>query len=271
MFRGLFKIPKNALSLLQRCRKDGIPIELEDIEPFDLDSELAHRILRNDVSFIIKGNRLIILIEHQSTINPNMALRLLLYYMEMVQLWIKLNELNLHGSVKVEDLPTPEFYVVYNGKAPLPETISTFKLECACLKIDVSVNIIDIHYDKLDNKCTTNALAGYAFFYQVFDDCIRRGMPAEAAFTKAREECISQNYLKGFIEKEDSIMFYKDFMDYGAQLLTEGKEMGITIGAEQTISIAIQNNAPLSLIEAMAKQANISRHRLDELMAQVAV
>ena len=283
LFRGVFKLPKNALPLLQHCRKDGVPFVLEDIQPFDLDSDLAHRIRRNDVSFIVNGNRLIILIEHQSTINPNMALRLLLYYMELVQLWIKKNEVNLHGSTKIQDLPTPEFYVVYNGNAPLAEMLSTFKLESASLKIDVAVNIIDIHYDKLDDKQPANPLAGYAFFYQSYDNCMRAGMTAEAAFTQAREDCIKQNYLKDIIDKEDTIMFYKDFMDYDAQLRTEGEEIGEargeargktigkTIGMEHAITIAIQNNVPLSVIEVMAKEANITKHRLDELMAQVAV
>jgi len=100
-------------------------------------------------------------------------------------------------------------------------------------------------------------------------------MTADAAFDQAREECIAQNYMKNFINKEDFIMFYKDFLDYDTQLLKEGEARGEargeTRGAEKTISIAIQNNVPLLAIEAMAKEANITRHRLDELLAQVAV
>jgi len=75
-------------------------LTVDDIKAFDLESSIAIRIRRNDVSFITKDNRLIILIEHQSTLNPNMALRLFLYYIELLQLWIKGEGANLYGEKK---------------------------------------------------------------------------------------------------------------------------------------------------------------------------
>ena len=107
MFRWLFKDPKNFIDLLRRCSDDDINLTIDDIQPFDLDSELAVRIRRNDVSFITKDNRLLILIEHQSTQNPNMAFRLFLYYIELLQLWVKINNINLYGQQKIPQLPIP--------------------------------------------------------------------------------------------------------------------------------------------------------------------
>ena len=75
-------------------------------------------------------------------------------------------------------------------------------------------------------------------------------------------------------------MFYKEFvMDYDRQLKEEAKYLGRLEGrlegqlegAEATITVAIKSKAPYSLIEAMAKEANLPRTRLDELMAQAAV
>jgi len=69
--------------MLRSCRDDQMPLMADDIQPFDLDSSIAVRVRRNDVSFITKDNRLIVLIGHQSSINPNMAFRLFLYFIEL--------------------------------------------------------------------------------------------------------------------------------------------------------------------------------------------
>ena len=74
-------------------------------------------------------------------------------------------------------------------------------------------------------------------------------------------------------------MFYKDILDYDTQLKAEGraegkaegKAEGRAEGAENAICAAIRVKVPFPLIEAMAKEANISKKRLDELMKQVAV
>ena len=76
--------------------------------------QAVYRSLSNDVSMEV-GGRLIVLVEHQSRLNANMPLRFLEYYVHL-----------LHGIVPHEARyrerlyrnPAPEFYVLYNGKAP---------------------------------------------------------------------------------------------------------------------------------------------------------
>ena len=226
MFRGHFKIPGNFLQLLKHCSHQDTTLTTDDITPFDLESAVAVRIRRNDVSFITKDNRLIILIEHQSTLNPNMALRLFLYYIELLQLWIKLNNINLYGESKITTLPVPEFYVAYNGVKPLEEDISEFYIESECIQIKATVNIVNIHYDKLNDTKPSNALAGYSFFYKIFDEGKQAGLSPDEAFNEARKMCIANGYLKDFIDREEFIMFYKDILDYDTQLKEEGKREG---------------------------------------------
>ena len=268
MFRGHFKIPEHFLHLLKHCRKQDITLTTADIEPFDLDSAVAIRIRRNDVSFITKDNKLIILIEHQSTVNPNMAFRLFLYYIELLQLWIKTNGVNIYTATKIQNFPTPEFYVVYNGTKPLEAEHSTFYLENTGMKIEVTVNIVDIHFGNLNATEPDNALAGYSFFYKIYDESRSQGLSDEASFNKAKAECIANGYLKGFIEREEFIMFYKDFLDYDTQLIQEGLAQGKAEGVERAIIIAIQNNAPMSLILAMAEEAGIPHSRIEELLQE---
>jgi hypothetical protein len=71
----------------------------------------------NDISFEV-GDKLVVLIEHQSTINPNMALRLLLYIGRVYEKII--DNKRIYSGRKV-GIPRPEFIVLYNGTLPYPE------------------------------------------------------------------------------------------------------------------------------------------------------
>ena len=78
-------------------------------------------------------------------------------------------------------------------------------------------------------------------------------------------------------------MFYKDFLDYDMQVKEMAKEKGrkegetigikkgLEQGLEQAILASIRAKAPFSLIETIAKEANISPKRLEELVRQVTV
>ncbi len=71
----------------------------------------------NDISFEI-GGKLVVLIEHQSTINPNIALRLLIYITRILEKKTKGSTLY---SKKRLTIPSPEFFVLYNGTDPFPD------------------------------------------------------------------------------------------------------------------------------------------------------
>jgi len=256
MFRWYFKVPQHFLDLLKECRGGESDLTTDDITPFDLESAMAIRIRRNDVSFITKDNRLIIFIEHQSTLCPNMAFRLFLYYVELLQLWIKTNTINLYGKEKLSHLPVPEFYVVYNGAAPLADSYSTFNLDYPGIKIDIEVKILDIHFHKLKETENTNALAGYSFFYKVFDESIIKGKSRQDAFDTARDECIKHGYMPGFIRKEDLIMFYKDFLDYDTQLKAEAREEGREEGKAEGREEGREEGRAESRAEGEAKLLN---------------
>jgi len=73
---------------------------------------------KNDLSFIING-KLVIMIEHQSSINENMPFRFL-------QPIARIFENNISDKKAIYrkaliKLPRPEFIVLYNGTAPFPD------------------------------------------------------------------------------------------------------------------------------------------------------
>ena len=72
--------------------------------------------MKNDLAFLIADD--LHLYEHQSTVNPNMSLRLLHYISKEYEGLVESRK--LYGKEAVE-LPTPYFVVFYNGTTKYPE------------------------------------------------------------------------------------------------------------------------------------------------------
>ena len=81
---------------------DNVPVVINTLD----DVLFMDRI--NDISFEICG-RLVVLLEHQSTINPNVALRLLMYIARVYEKII--GDKNIYSTKKIF-IPQPEFYVL---------------------------------------------------------------------------------------------------------------------------------------------------------------
>ncbi|MDR2052235.1 MAG: Rpn family recombination-promoting nuclease/putative transposase, partial [Treponema sp.] len=90
-----------------------VPVTINTLEG------VLYKTLLNDISFEI-ARRLVILLEHQSTINPNLPVRLLLYIARVYEKII--SGRNVYGSKKFF-IPRPEFIVLYNGTAPYPDRV----------------------------------------------------------------------------------------------------------------------------------------------------
>ena len=160
---------------------------------------------------------------------------------------------------------------MYHGSKEPEEEFSDFIVNSECIKIDVKVKISDIRFDKLDDTGIDNALAGYSYFYKMYDDGIADGLSVDDAFERARRECIKEGYLQNYINKEDFIVEYKKLIfDYDTQLRLEGRaegeSRGEARGKEEAIAVAIQSGVPLSLVETIAEKSGISKDRLAELV-----
>jgi hypothetical protein len=119
VFINLFHDEKRLRELYAAISGESIPAD-QTITINTLDDVLyMDRV--NDISFTV-GDRIVVLIEHQSTINPNMALRLLFYiarlYEKILNEWGKTKALYAEQLVK---LPWPVLIVLYNGKEPCPD------------------------------------------------------------------------------------------------------------------------------------------------------
>ena len=150
VFRYLFSEEKNFVQLYYDLTNQML--DIEQLEFYDAESIVVKQ-LKNDVAFKTKDNRLIIMVEHQSTLNENMALRFLLYYAELLKLYIKENELNIF-SRKAIPIPKPELYVVYNGIEKLEKTemFLNVNFDGDNEYINIKVKMMNINYDKLPEE-----------------------------------------------------------------------------------------------------------------------
>ena len=163
----------------------------------------------NDISFEI-GGKLVVLIEHQSTLNPNMALRLLLYITRVLEKKVQSRTLY---SKKPVSIPWPEFFVLYNGPEPYPD-VSILRLSDLfenptelglpnkahpLLELEVKViNINEGRNETMVNRCTE--LAGYSLLVakiRAFTDELGN---LEGGIKKAIKYCSRHDILKEFLE-----------------------------------------------------------------------
>ena len=107
---------KNFLALYNALHQMNLNLEDTTIEPVMLE-QVLYMSYYNDVSMLVDG-RLVILIEHQSTINANMPLRFLEYVTHLYEKAVPSRSKFSRTLVKI---PRPEFYVFYNGTEELPE------------------------------------------------------------------------------------------------------------------------------------------------------
>ena len=78
--------------------------------------DVLYKNFKNDISFEVDG-QVLVLGEHQSTVNPNIPLRCLLYVRRAYE---QLIDKNARYRTTLVRIPTPEFYTLYNGQKDQP-------------------------------------------------------------------------------------------------------------------------------------------------------
>jgi hypothetical protein len=203
---------------------------------------------RNDVAFLME-DRLVVLIEHQSTVCANMPVRLLIYIGDVYEKWLNADEKikrAVYGT-KLLKIPKPEFYVFYNGKAEFPAR-KYLKLSDAFQSLpeigkgsglkglggflDLIVPVYNINQgfnEELLKKSKT--LFGYSFFVNLGRQYEEAGYVREEAIRRAVEDCIKQGILADFLRNHSSEvinMLTMEFKMEDAQQVwkEEGREEG---------------------------------------------
>ena len=196
VFRYLFKEEVNFVQMYEIF--SGRKLLPEDVEFRDTDSIVLSKDLKNDISFIDKNGNFIVLVEHQHTKCPNIGLRMLIYYGELLKMYVKKHELNIYGTVPIP-YPKAEFYVAYTGSKEWDDDDMTI----VAGDVHIKVKMVNINYDKLAVKRTDNTLSGYAYLLHQFECYRSDGEAPRIAVDRAFKACREKGYLMDYINREE--------------------------------------------------------------------
>ena len=232
LFRMVFREKKELLSLYNAI--NGTAYE----DPEELIVTTIEDVLymgrKNDISFLIKD--VMNLYEHQSSVNPNMPLRGLIYISVLYQGYIEQNNLDIYSSTLLK-LPTPKYLVFYNGTKAEPDrqelrlSDSFIKreeqpdLECRAVVLNINYG----HNKKLMEAC--RKLYEYSRFVETIRGYLNTGMKLGAAMDQAIEDCIRFDILKEFLLKHRGEVKQVILTEYNQErhaktLLEEGRKQG---------------------------------------------
>lgn len=231
----------------------------------------------NDLSFII-DHRWIILTEQQSTLCPDIPLRMLVYIARQYEKLVFSREIYSKRLVKI---PTPELYVFYNGTedAPLMKDMKlsdAFMAECDTMALEVVVRFINVNYEmgaELLAKCKT--MQGYSMLIHMvrvkYGECGDLGTAIEESI----RECESRGILKDFLKEHggDVMSFLFDKMSREeceavreADGYEKGKAEGEKLGETRGIQAVAVNMLEMDIdIPTIARATGLSEDEVRDL------
>ena len=207
LFRKVFSDKKDLLDLYNALNGTDYSNE-EELTVTTLE-DVLYISVKNDLSFLIGGT--INLYEHQSSYNPNMPVRGLMYFARLYQEYIDSSEINVFSTVQ-KHLPVPVFIVFYNGTREEPDrtilrltdafvsengkTAGNACLECASTMLNINYG----HNYELMQKC--RRLEEYSLFVAEVRKRLEAGGDRKQAVDDAVDVCIEQGVLRDILIRE---------------------------------------------------------------------
>ena len=252
VFRMLFSEKENLLSLYNAVTGSHYQ-NAEALKIVTLENAI-YMGMKNDLAFMLETN--IYLYEHQSTINPNIPLRDLIYIGIEYQQFV--NDKSLYLS-KLQKIPAPKFMVFYNGTDAVDDRVELRLSEAyehlagePDLELKVlMLNVNEGHNKDLMEQCQT--LKEYAIYVarvRKYASALNLNDAVERAIT----ECIKEGILVDFLRKNRSEVKMVSILEYDKEWeekklrkaeyeagKEEGKNEGIEIGREEAMAEMIHN------------------------------
>jgi predicted transposase/invertase (TIGR01784 family) len=266
-----------------------------DIEFITLSNEIFTNFI-NDLAFLAR-RRLLVFSEHQSTPNPNLPMRDLMYVGRTYERYFETRQLSrkLYGEALVT-FPTPEFIVLYNGQKEMPD-VSYLRLSSGFEeqnvsqerfgKLELTVPVYNINYTRNKEIMGRSiTLTGYSKFVATTKEYIsKRAQEASAnkelisreeiirfAISKAVKFCKENDILAPFFEKHGSEVInvfsqeltIEDFREISHKA---GVKKGITKGKVEVAVKMLEKGFP---IEQIVEVTNLPAGKIQGLQTNMA-
>lgn len=240
LFRFLFEKDKEALLELYNALNGTGYQDIAGLKVVTIEN-VVYVVMKNDLAFVIAGT--LNLYEHQSTYNPNMPVRFLIYLAEEYQKLLKQAKSNIYGTRQLI-LPTPQCIVFYNGGQEMPEE-QILKLSDAFENrkvkgcIELKVRMLNINHGKnreLMEKC--RILEEYSMFVERARQYLAEGREQQEALNLAIDYCIDHDILSQFLQRYRAevlgmLLEEIDMDAYERTIMEEAREDGMEEGMEQ--------------------------------------
>ena len=267
---------ENFISLYNALHQTNLNLETTKLEEVNIEN-ILYMALSNDIAILVDG-RLIVLVEHQSTINENMPLRLLEYVARIYEQIVPSEDRDENKMIKI---PYPEFYVFYNGTEEYPVE-KELKLSDAFLipedkyasdkkiSLEILVKVININIDKENpilKQC--RALQEYSTLIELIRETKRENpkAPLEDALSKAINDGILEDYLKRKSTEVRNMLIAE--YSYETDIKVQRREafrLGKEEGAEQTkIETAKKFIKMGLLLEQISEGTGLSKEVVQQL------
>ena len=208
------------------------------------------------------------LYEHQSTWNPNMPLRDLLYIARLMEKSV--NKRSLYQSELIK-IPTPHFVVFYNGKEKKPED-TTIKLSDAFLQKEKEPELeLKVRYLNINRGCNPELMERCRTLreYSEFVARIRKYAVGETAIGEAVDravtECIREGILADFLSGQRAEVIAMSIFEYN-----EEEEMKKLRRGEQEIGERrgkVEGKAE-SVLEVLALHGQVPEYVKSHILAE---
>ena len=181
----------------------------EELEIYTLE-DVIYMKMKNDVSYLFA--REISLYEHQSTVNPNMPLRGLMYFSDQYHKMFG-HDPRIY-STRMLRIPLPQYYVVYNGdskewdeesrKLRLSDMFEKELPEDEKGDFEWTATVINLNHGKNETlKSRSEILHGYCRLVDLVKE-YRKKYALEQAIDRAVKQCIEEGILVEILREHES-------------------------------------------------------------------
>ena len=198
VFLDLFQNKSHLLRLYKTLHPEDTTATEDSLTDVTIENVLTDN-LYNDLGFIV-NNKLMILIEAQSTWTMNILVRVLLYMAQSYHEYFQRTSQNYYKSKKVK-MPKPELYVIFTGnKGRKPDKVFLSREFFQGEEIDIEVKAKVIYEGNTDD-----IINQYIVFCKVFDEQTKQHGMKQKAIMEIIRICKDRNVLREYLldrEKE---------------------------------------------------------------------
>ena len=250
VFRMLFREKKELLELYNALN-DSAYNSPEKLTIYTLENAIYMN-FKNDSSFLLDSE--LNLYEHQSSYNPNMPLRDLVYIAKQLEKYTRNDTIYSSALVKI---PVPRFVVFYNGTDVQPDRQTlrlsdAFEKKTAEPELELKVLMLNINFghnkELMDKSRTLREYAQYVDRVRKYAKLMR----IEEAVERAVAECIKEGILEDFLSSQKAEVIAVSIFEYNEEVemrkireseYKSGKEDGIACGEAETIISLIRKKS----------------------------